>query len=242
MWSFVTLLSPPVTSFQGRNSLDAGFGPPIELRIPRAHPARVMLDALERVMALRDPATAAHAMRVRRLAVAVAEDACFGDDALIAAIQAAAPLHDIGKLAIPDRLLHKPGPLTCDEYDLVKRHAIMGADMLAGIECAGPIAQIIRHHHENWDGTGYPDALRGEAIPLGARILTIVDCYDALTSERPYRESLSHGGALEMIGTRRGTMYEPAILDAFLRVVQQPRSGIAVRASSPYRRHPVRVT
>ena len=86
------------------------------------------------------------------------------------------------------------------------------------MEFPGPLALIVRHHHENWDGTGYPDGLRGEAIPIGARVLAIVDCYDALTSDRPYRRSLSHDRAAAMILERRGTMYEPAIADAFLRI------------------------
>ena len=82
----------------------------------------------------------------------------------------------------------------------------------------------MRHHHENWDGTGYPDGLRGESIPLGARVLAIVDCYDALTSDRPYRPALSHACAMTMIQERRGTMYDPAIADAFLRIVQRLQS------------------
>jgi len=187
-----------------------------------------MLDALGRVLALRDAVTAEHARRVQRLAVVLAEDVCAGDDFLLGAIHAAAPLHDIGKLAIPDSVLHKPGPLTPDEYELVKRHAALGADILDGLEFGAPLARIVRHHHENWDGTGYPDALGGHAIPLGARVLAVVDCYDALTSERPYREPLSHAAALEMIVARRGTMYDPAILDAFVRAVQRLRSCDAI--------------
>ena len=104
----------------------------------------------------------------------------------------------------------------------------------------------MRHHHENWDGTGYPDALRGSEIPLGARILAVVDCYDALTSERPYRQPVTHPDALAMIVERRGTMYDPAILDAFVRVVQRLRATDAVLtrdflATHPYRLHPARV-
>jgi putative two-component system response regulator len=87
----------------------------------------------------------------------------------------------------------------------------------------GPLALIVRHHHENWDGSGYPDGLRGEAIPIGARVLSIVDCYDALTSDRPYRRSLSHERAMAMILERRGTMHEPDITDAFLRTIERLR-------------------
>ena len=121
-------------------------------------------------------------------ATVLASDVCAGDSALIEAVETAALLHDIGKLAIPDRLLHKPGPLTREEDKQVQHHAAIGADMLDGFDFPGPLALIVRHHHENWDGSGYPDGLPGTQIPLGARLLSIVDCYDALTSDRPYRQ------------------------------------------------------
>jgi len=189
--------------------------------------------ALTRLMTSRDSLTQEHSLRVQRFAVALARQAGIRDERLLSAIDSAALLHDIGKLAIPDRLLHKPGPLTPDEYDQVKQHAIIGADMLSAIAFPFPLTLIVRHHHENWDGTGYPDGLRGEAIPLGARILSVVDCYDALTSDRPYHDAISHGSALAMIHDRRGAMYDPAIIDAFLRMVPVLRSGgerqVAVR-------------
>ena len=179
-----------------------------------------MLDVLWRIMATRDLETAEHAVRVQRLCVAVAREIGL-DDELVTAVHAAAPVHDIGKLAIPDSLLHRPGPLTHEEYEIVQWHAAMGAEILKGIEDGAALASIVRHHHENWDGTGYPDRLRREAIPIGARILAVVDCYDALTSQRPYRQPLTHAEAIAMIVARRGTMYDPAILDAFVRVLQR---------------------
>ena len=179
-------------------------------------------------MTARDGFTHQHAQRVQRYAAALAA-ACIDDRRMLEAIDGAALLHDIGKLGIPDRLLQKPGPLTPDEYDEVKQHAIIGADILSAMAFPGPLALIVRHHHENWDGTGYPDGLRGEAIPIGARVLAIVDCYDALTSDRPYRRAVSPERATAMIVERRGTMYEPAIADTFLRIVEQlqssPRQG-----------------
>ena len=204
-----------------------------------------MLDALWRIMATRDLATAEHAVRVQRLAVAVAQEVGVGEE-LIAALHAAAPLHDIGKLAIPDHLLHRPGPLSRQEYEIVQQHAAMGAEILSGIEGGAPLAEIVRHHHENWDGSGYPDGLRGEGIPMGARILAVVDCYDALTSYRPYRKPLQHAEALAMIIGSRGSMYEPDILDAFVRVLQRfpgtdPARSRDLAGGHPYQRQPLRL-
>ena len=117
------------------------------------------------------------------------------DELEVQAIKAASLLHDVGKLAIPEHILNKPGELTPAEYEMMKRHAPIGADILSAIDFPYPVAPIVRHHHENWDGTGYPDGLAGEDIPIGARILSVVDCYDALTSDRPYRPRLSHDRA-----------------------------------------------
>lgn len=176
-------------------------------------------------MTARDGLTQQHAQRVQRSALALARDAGITDGPALEALEIAALLHDIGKLGIPDFMLQKPGPLTPDEYGQVKEHASIGADILTAAAFPDPIALIVRHHHENWDGTGYPDRLRGSAIPLGARVLAIADCYDALTSDRPYRRALSHGSAVGMIHERRGTMYDAGIADVFLRTVRQLRSG-----------------
>ena len=174
-------------------------------------------------MAARDLATWEHADRVRRYALALARQAQIVDEQVLHAIEAAALLHDIGKLAIPDSLLDKPGPLTPDEYDRVKQHAVIGADLLAEVAFPGPLSCLVRHHHENWDGSGYPDGRAAAAIPVGARILSIADCYDALTSHRPYRRALSHDSAVAMIHERRGSMFDPEMTDAFLQVVWQIR-------------------
>jgi len=180
-----------------------------------------MIDALARAMTARDGDTHQHSQRVQRYAGALAREAGITDYPTLEAIDVAALLHDVGKLGIPDRVLHKPGPLTAGEYDQVKQHVIIGSDLLSAVAFPSSLALIVRHHHENWDGTGYPDGLEAQTIPLGARILAIVDCYDALTSDRPYRRALSHGCAVAMIHERRGTMYDPDIADAFLRIVQR---------------------
>jgi putative nucleotidyltransferase with HDIG domain len=165
-----------------------------------------------------DRDTLEHSCRVRANAVALAGAAGIADADLLAAIAAAGLLHDIGKLAIPQRLLQKPGPLEPHEFEQVKRHAALGAQMLADVGTPEALVSIVRHHHENWNGTGYPDGLAGTAIPLGARVLAIIDCYDALTSHRPYRRALLPDCSVEMIQQRSGTMYDPAIVRAFLLV------------------------
>jgi HD-GYP domain-containing protein (c-di-GMP phosphodiesterase class II) len=187
-------------------------------------------------MSARDGSTQEHAERVQRYARAVAIEADITFDDQLDAIEAAALLHDIGKLAIPDRVLHKPGPLTRAEFELVKQHPTIGADILAAA-LPGPLAEIVRHHHENWDGTGYPAGLAGDEIPVGARVVAIVDCYDALTSDRPYRRALPHETAVGMIEERRGTMYDPEIAGAFLRVVQRLRTGVARERMAQRRKH-----
>ena len=121
----------------------------------------------------------------------------------------------MGKLAIPEHILNKPGRLTPPEYEIMKRHAPIGADILSVIGFPYPVVPIVRHHHENWDGTGYPEGLAGEQIPIGARILAVVDCYDALTSDRPYRRKLESSDALQILAERRGSMYDPRVVDAF---------------------------
>ncbi len=121
----------------------------------------------------------------------------------------------MGKLAIPEHILNKPGRLTPAEFEIMKRHAPIGADILAVIGLPYAVAPIVRHHHESWDGTGYPDRLAGDRIPIGSRIIAVVDCFDALTSDRPYRPRMDDRDALQIVRDRRGTMYDPRVVDAF---------------------------
>ena len=122
----------------------------------------------------------------------------------------------MGKLAIPEFILNKPGRLTPSEFDVMKQHANIGADILGSIHFPYPVVPIVRHHHEAWDGSGYPDKLKGVSIPLGARILSVVDCFDALTSDRPYRQRMSVEDAIAVLVKRRGSMYDPLIVDKFI--------------------------
>jgi putative nucleotidyltransferase with HDIG domain len=170
-------------------------------------------------MLARDAQTHQHAERVRTYATALARAIGIDDARTLDAVDRSAILHDVGKLGIPDRLLDKPGPLTPHEYEWVKQHATLGADLLVAARLPNAICRIVRHHHERWDGAGYPDGLAGEAIPVGARILCIVDCYDALTSDRPYRPALTYEAAFQVIAEGRSTQFDPAMADVFLALV-----------------------
>ena len=173
------------------------------------------LEALARAVDAKDGVTHGHIRRVQSTAIALAKRLGVDDPQQLRAIEAAALLHDVGKLAIPEHILNKPGRLTPAEFERMKSHARIGAEILSEVDFPYPVVPIVRHHHENWDGTGYPDALIGDAIPVGARILAVVDCFDALTSNRPYRRALPVGEAVAIIVARRGTMYDPGIVDAF---------------------------
>jgi diguanylate cyclase (GGDEF)-like protein/putative nucleotidyltransferase with HDIG domain len=176
------------------------------------------IETLAMAIDAKDQITHGHIRRVQTYAIGLAKHVGVANNSLIKAIEAAALLHDMGKLAVPEYILNKPGKLTAAEFDKMKRHASVGADILSAIEFPYPVVPIVRHHHENWDGSGYPDGLRGTGIPIGARILSVVDCFDALTSDRPYRPRLSNDEALQILADRRGSMYDPWIVDTFARV------------------------
>jgi putative nucleotidyltransferase with HDIG domain len=168
----------------------------------------------------KDQVTHGHIRRVQVYSEALARAVGIRDSKQLRAIRTAAILHDTGKIAIPEAILNKPGPLDAAEFEVMKRHAAMGADIISSIRFPYPVEPIVRHHHENWDGTGYPDGLVGTEIPVGARILSVVDCFDALTSDRPYRGKLSNEEAFVIIGNRRGTMYDPLIVDTFFEMIK----------------------
>ncbi len=176
------------------------------------------IETLAMAIDAKDQVTHGHIRRVQRYAVELAERIGVKDGSLLKAIEAAALLHDMGKLAVPEHILNKPGKLTLAEFEKMKLHASVGADILSSIEFPYPVVPIVRHHHESWDGTGYPDGLKGTEIPIGARILSVVDCFDALTSHRPYRPQLSNAEALEILKSRSGSMYDPLVVETFERV------------------------
>lgn len=189
------------------------------------------IEALAQAIDAKDQVTHDHIRRVQDRAVRLAQELGVEDSSEIEAIKAAALLHDVGKLAIPEHILNKPGRLTESEYEIMKRHAPIGAEILSVIDFPYPVVPIVRHHHENWDGSGYPDGLHGVAIPIGARILAVVDCFDALTSDRPYRPRMDDRDALQILADRRGTMYDPDVVDAFF--VQHGSASVAVVAREP---------
>ncbi|GGL06770.1 HD domain-containing phosphohydrolase [Deinococcus radiotolerans] len=183
------------------------------------------LNMLGVALEARDFETQGHTQRVQDLARRMGE-ALHLSDAQLTALRRGAALHDIGKLCIPDAVLLKPGALTPEERRVVERHAPLGAALVARIPFLDPDAQqVVRHHHERWDGGGYPDALAGTQTPLLARLFALCDVYDALTSERPYKRAMSHEAALTVLRGGRGTQFDPDLLDVFCRVVT-PRPSL----------------
>ena len=158
---------------------------------------------------------------MQKFAIGLAKALGVTDETTIKAIKAAALLHDTGKLAVPEHILNKPGKLTPLEFEQMKLHVDVGADILSSIDFPYPVVPIVRAHHESWDGSGYPRGLKGEEIPIGARILSVVDCYDALTSDRPYRAALSDAEAMKIVVERRGKMYDPDVVDTFVKVYRE---------------------
>ncbi len=179
------------------------------------------IEALALAIDAKDQVTHGHIRRVQRYTMALAEALGITGQKELDAIRAAALLHDTGKLAVPEYILNKPGPLTPAEFERMKVHADVGADILKSIDFPYPVEPIVRHHHEQWDGGGYPAGLRGQEIPIGARILSVVDCYDALTSDRPYRPRMVRQQAEQVLKDRRGKAYDPWIIDEFLRLLDR---------------------
>jgi diguanylate cyclase (GGDEF)-like protein/putative nucleotidyltransferase with HDIG domain len=169
------------------------------------------IESLALAIEAKDHTSHKHLQRVRVFAIEVAKEMGLPEDE-IEALRAAALLHDIGKLAIPEHIINKPGRLTPEEFEKMKIHTIVGAEILQRVAFPYPVAPIVRSHHERWDGTGYPDGLKGEEIPRGARVLAAVDCLDALASHRQYRGALSLDAAMEKVASMSGSAFEPEII------------------------------
>jgi putative nucleotidyltransferase with HDIG domain len=207
-----------------------------ELHVAQLNVLVSTVHTLSTAIDARDDVTPRHVRRVQHGTLALARELGVTDEDTLCGLEAAALLHDTGKIAVPEHILNKPGRLTASEFETMKRHAPIGAQILASIEFPYPVAPVVRHHHENWDGTGYPDGLKGEEIPLGARILSVVDCFDALTSDRPYRGRMTEEQALRIIVERRGIQYDPAVVDAFVACyarIMPPRDAASPPAPAP---------
>jgi diguanylate cyclase (GGDEF)-like protein/putative nucleotidyltransferase with HDIG domain len=174
------------------------------------------IEALSLAIEAKDHTTHDHLKRVQTYAVEIGKDLGVSE-AELNAVRAAALLHDIGKLAVPEHILSKPGRLTPEEFDKMKIHPIVGAEILNRVQFPYPVVPIVRSHHEKWNGKGYPDALKGNEIPMGARILSVVDCFDALTSERPYRRAMSPAEAMRLLRSESGQSYDPQVVECIER-------------------------
>ena len=170
------------------------------------------IEALALAIEAKDQTTHDHLERVRVYAVEIAKRLNLPLEE-IEALRAAALLHDIGKLAVPDQIISKPGKLTPEEFEKMKIHPIVGAEILERVHFPYPVVPIVRSHHERWDGTGYPDGLKGEEIPMGARILGAVDCLDALATDRQYRKALPLDDAMQWVADQAGKAYDPKVID-----------------------------
>jgi diguanylate cyclase (GGDEF)-like protein/putative nucleotidyltransferase with HDIG domain len=170
------------------------------------------IEALALAIEAKDHTTHTHLQRVRTYAVEIAKEMQLSEDE-IEALRAAALLHDIGKLAVPEQIISKPGRLTPEEFEKMKVHPIVGAEILERVAFPYPVAPIVRSHHERWDGTGYPEGLSREEIPIGARILAAVDCLDALASDRQYRPAIPLVESMAKVKEKAGTWFDPQIVE-----------------------------
>lgn len=182
--------------------------------------AEATIQTLASAIDARDPYTHGHSMRVTAYSVALARAAGFSAEQMDL-VRRGSLVHDIGKIGIPDRVLGKAGPLTAHEWNLMKRHPVLGHQMLRHLKWAPEVLEIVRSHHERWDGGGYPDGLGGDSIPAMARLVAVCDTLDAMTSDRPYRSGFSFTVAAAEIRAMSGTQFDPAMVEAFARATSE---------------------
>jgi putative nucleotidyltransferase with HDIG domain len=182
------------------------------------------LEGWVKALELRDKETQGHSERVIELTLKLADDMGIHGEALTG-IRRGALLHDIGKMGVPDAILHKEECLNEDEMAVIRNHPRFAYDMLKEIDYLQAALEIPYCHHERWDGTGYPRGLKGEEIPLAARIFAIVDVWDAMTNDRPYRKAIPHDEVLAHLVNQSGRHFDPAIVEVFLRILRPPDRG-----------------
>jgi putative two-component system response regulator len=209
----------------------------IRTRVAALLRVKFLLDQLERAenvittlgltIEARDPYTAGHCERLAHYAVSLGK-ALNVDAALLKALWLGGFLHDLGKIAVPDHVLLKKGPLDAEERMVIQTHPVIGADLVQGMRTLDDVRPIIRHHHERLNGSGYPDGLKGEEIPLGARIMAVADVYDALCTARPYKPALSHDTAIAILlrETEEGS-WDPHVVRTFIAMVGDPQFSMA---------------
>ncbi len=205
------------------------------IELKRSHD--MMLEALGDALDLKDAETEGHSKRVTAFTIAIARALRLPDEE-VEAIAHGAFLHDIGKMAIPDSVLRKPGPLTQEEVMIMREHCLRGYQMVSKIPFLADAAEIVYSHQERWDGTGYPRGLKGEDIPLGARIFAIADTLDAITSDRPYRTAQSYQAGREEIERWSGRQFDPAIVRVFLSMPQSIWESVRLQVHSQVFRVP----
>ncbi|HYB40253.1 MAG TPA: HD domain-containing phosphohydrolase [Candidatus Methylomirabilis sp.] len=185
--------------------------------------AEAVITTLALTIEARDPYTLGHCDRLSRYAVALGE-ALGLDQEILRALRLGGYLHDLGKISVPDGILLKPGPLDPLEQERIRAHPGAGSDLVLGLRSLELVRPIMRHHHEKWDGSGYPDGLKGEAIPLGARIISVVDVFDALHTDRPYKTAMSRPDAVSQLLRETDAGYwDPRIVDTFLEILRHYR-------------------
>jgi len=211
-WQASLLVLPPIYLVHRSYRLYLG-----KLEAEKQHAEKVSslhlrtIEALALAIEAKDQTTGEHLQRVRIYAMELARDLGLTEDET-EALRAASVLHDIGKLAVPEHIISKPGKLTPEEFEKMKIHPIVGAEILEQVDFPYPVVPIVRAHHEKWDGSGYPNGLSGEAIPIGARILAAVDCLDALASDRQYRKALLLDDAMAKVASEAGSSFDPRVV------------------------------
>ncbi|MDF2923363.1 MAG: hypothetical protein K0R57_2277 [Paenibacillaceae bacterium] len=187
-----------------------------------------IIEAIAMAIEVRDHYTSGHCQRVANMAVEVGKKLGLSPQELVY-LRWAGIVHDVGKIGIPEEILNKPGKLTAEEYEIMKRHPVLGAKILSSSRYSEQIISGVRHHHERMDGKGYPDGIGGEQISLQARILAVCDVWDAITSQRSYRSHFSFEAALDIMRSGRGTQFDPRVLDVFLYLIEKEQaSGTAL--------------